>query len=363
MLISGSLTPMKCGVGDYTGHLAAALERLSPGSVAVLTDQAARDHQPTAAYRVFPVVRRWSARDVPAIARAVRQWRPQVIHMQFPTQGYRRRKFPWLLPALFSIAQTPVVQTWHEYYPARSGWKNIFNAIAPGGLIVVRPNYLEAMPSWYRQLVARKHFRLIPNAATLPQVRLTPAERMRIRAHVAANSKRLIAYFGFVYPAKGVEFLTEIANPETDHLVIVADLQQADPYHGQILQRLRTSEWAGRTHVTGFLEDHAAAAMLAAADAVVLPFRDGGGFWNTSVRAARKQGVFVLTTSRERRGYDAEDNTYYAVPGDTAEMRDALGRYSGVRRAPEPDAQLQEWEVIARAHYEVYAEVTGRRAP
>jgi glycosyltransferase involved in cell wall biosynthesis len=255
----------------------------------------------------------------------------------------------------------PVVQTWHEYYPAGSGWKNIFNAVASGGLVVVRPDYLEKMPSWYRRLVARKHFRLIPNAAALPQVWLTPAERTQIRAQIGANSRPLVAYFGFVYPAKGVEMLTEIANPETDHLVIVADLHQDDPYHAQILQRLRDPQWAGRTSVTGFLEEHAAASILAAADAVVLPFRDGGGFWNTSVRAAEKQGVFVLTTSSERRGYDAGENTYYAAPGDLAEMREALRRYSGVRRPPGADAMQQEWEAIARAHQEIYAAVTGRR--
>jgi hypothetical protein len=41
LLISGSLPPMRCGVGDYTASLATALGRCDDTAVAVLTDTAA----------------------------------------------------------------------------------------------------------------------------------------------------------------------------------------------------------------------------------------------------------------------------------------------------------------------------------
>jgi hypothetical protein len=85
---------------------------------------------------------------------------------------------------------------------------------------------------------------------------------------------------------------------------------------------------------------------------VVLPFRLGGGIWNTSIGAAVLQGTFVLATSNETQGFDAERNVYYARPRDTADMRRALGQYLGRRASkPSPDPT---WPEIAQRHEAVY---------
>ena len=73
--------------------------------------------------------------------------------------------------------------------------------------------------------------------------------------------------------------------------------------------------------------------MLAAADAVVLPFRSGGGSWNSSIKAAAVQGTFVLTTSTERHGLDPDGNVYYARPSDAKDLMEALRRHLGRRSA------------------------------
>ena len=39
--------------------------------------------------------------DVSRIAKTVRGWSPDLIHIQYPTQGYGQRYLPWLLPTLF----------------------------------------------------------------------------------------------------------------------------------------------------------------------------------------------------------------------------------------------------------------------
>jgi hypothetical protein len=66
--------------------------------------------------------------------------------------------------------------------------------------------------------------------------------------------------------------------------------------------------------VTGFLAPEQAGRLLAAADAAVFPFLDGGGEWNSSIHGAAAQGTFVLATSMNKRGYDAAKNIYYAAP-------------------------------------------------
>jgi hypothetical protein len=92
---------------------------------------------------------------------------------------------------------------------------------------------------------------------------------------------------------------------------------------------------------------------MAAADAIVLPFRDGGGEWNSSLQAARLQGTPVVTTSRLRSGFDADENTAYCAPGDIEAMRRALQAHAG-RRPAHRISENRTWEDIAAAHRGVY---------
>ncbi len=43
-----------------------------------------------------------------------------MVHVQFPSQGYRGN-LPWQLPVLLHASGFTVVQTWHEYVAARVG--------------------------------------------------------------------------------------------------------------------------------------------------------------------------------------------------------------------------------------------------
>jgi glycosyltransferase involved in cell wall biosynthesis len=171
-----------------------------------------------------------------------------------------------------------------------------------------------------------------------------------------------VAYFGFIYPAKGTDAVFDIASPLHHRLVLVGDLRMDDPYHKRILDRIDSDEWRGHALTTGFLPEYDAAAILAVADAVVLPFTEGSGPWNTSVYASAKQGTFVLTTSRTTHGYDAAANVYSAPPGAVDEMRQALREYIGCRVSRLSDERATEWRRIAEAHLQVYRQVLGMTA-
>jgi glycosyltransferase involved in cell wall biosynthesis len=356
LLVSGSLPPMKCGVGDYTANLANALNRRDDTSVAVLTDVAANPVPPDFTFEVFPIVKGWRMVDVSRIAKVVRKWQPDLIHLQYPTQGYGPSYLPSLLPTLFGLMNVPTVQTWHEYHLGRPTLK-ILNAILGGDLITVRPNYRETMPNWYRWLIRRKRLDLIPSASPIPQIRLSPAERLALRSEFTPTPSRVVVNFGFAFPPKRLEQLFEIADPSRDYLVLICDLNPDDEYHRVILDRVNREPWLGRVTITGFLPADRVGRILAAADAVVLPFRDGGGSWNTSIHAAATQGTFVLTTSRELQGYDAAANIYYAQPDDVADMRIALHTYGGRRRNTTDESPDSEWGAIADAHRAFYSSV------
>ena len=356
LLISGSLPPMKCGVGDYTAHLADALGRCKDTSVAVLTDAQAKPVPSGFNFEVFPVARGWRMSDAVPIAIAAKRWRPDIMHIQYPTQGYGRRYLPWLLPSLFRLVSVPVVQTWHGYDP-RMGRRNLLNAALGGGLVTVRPEFKAMMSPWYTWLNRHKHFEFIPNASTIPMVQLTEKEKCAVRSSFCAASTNLIVFFGFAYPERRVELLFQVADPGRHHLVFICDLNSADAYQQTISNLIDREPWAGRATVTGFLPAEDVGRILAAADAVVLPFGNGGGMWNTSIRAALKQGTFVLTTARERHGYDSRDNVYYARPDDVADMRDALRTFVGRRRTNDVEESASDWESIASAHIGLFSKV------
>ena len=366
LLISGSLPPMRCGIGDYTGQLAESLARRPGTTVAVLTDVAAESKLPARGFDVLAVARGWRFADALPIVRAVRRWKPDIAHMQFPTQGYGGRKLPWLLPSLLAARGVPIVQTWHEYVlqqplpQLKGSVLNLPNAVLGGGLVVVRPHFLERMAPWYRRLLGRKQVQFIPNAPAIPVVELSHAERSEIRSRLAAGSGQIVAYFGFAYPAKGVELLFEIADPARHHLLLVCDLDPADPYHRSIRDRMNAGVWAGRATVSGFLPAEEVSRVLAAADAVVFPFREGGGRWNTSLEGAVAQGTFVITTSREQHGYDASKNIYCARVDDVAEMRQALLDHAGRRAVQDGPREAADWNTIADAHLRLYSSVLRR---
>jgi glycosyltransferase involved in cell wall biosynthesis len=350
---------MKCGVGDYTAHLAKAIARCENMSVAVLTDSAATPIPSDFEFEVFPLAHSWRMADIAPIASAVRRWRPDIIHIQYPTQGYGSGYLPWLLPTLFRMANVPVVQTWHEYHPERMGRRNLLNAALGGGLIAVRPDYKSMMSASYRWLIRRKQFRFIPGASAIPGIQMGATERSALRTRFTLNSSSLVVFFGFAHPAKRIELLFEIADPAQHCLVLICDLKSADAYQERILNSINREPWAGRVTVTGFLPAEEVGQILAAADAVVLPFQNGGGVWNTSIRAAVAQGTFVLTTSRERHGYASSENLYYAQPDDVPDMRKALTTFIGNRNSETVKDPGCEWDSIASAHISLFNRIRG----
>jgi glycosyltransferase involved in cell wall biosynthesis len=366
LLVSGAFPPMRCGVGDYTQRLATALAGQSGVTVAVVTNR-----QPAGPSSVGPVeVRRemdgWRLADLRRLRDVAQAFGPQVVHVQYPTQGYDAVTGLAALPlAARALLRLPVVETFHEFVPEVFSYNvgaMYAMALAANALVVVRPGYRERMPRPMSLLLGARPFRFIPNAAAIPAVFLADSEREAIRRSIGHAGRQIVAHFGFAYPHKGVERLFDIADPDRHHLLVIGDLSRADPYHARLLERAEAPPWTGRVTITGFVDPLRAARLLAASDAVVFPFLEGGGIWNSSVHAAMDQGTFVLTTSSERRGYDPAGNVYHAAPDVVDDMRSGLLAHIGTRRPPAIDAAQAEWTRIAEEHLALYRTVLGGKA-
>lgn len=347
---------MTCGVGDYTSCLVQKLRKGGDVSVAVVTSEKLCRLENNIPSDVMAIVKNWNISEFPGIVKFVRRWRPDIVHIQYPTQGYFGGGFlPFFLPGLLWLMGKKIVQTWHEYYTeATASLYVALKAIVPGPIVVVRPRYADNLPPFYRRLVRNDRLQFIPNASSLPRVSLNEGERREIHDRFAPSGRSLVSYFGFLYPHKGIDDLFTIADPTRHHLVLIGSIDETESYHRSLRDRVTRGDWAGKVTITGFLPADEAARILAASDAVVLPFRNGGGLWNTSLHGAALQGTFIVTTSQEKQGYDPDTNIFSASPGDIATMRQALATYGGRKNTSDNINHYATWDSIADAHMQMY---------
>jgi glycosyltransferase involved in cell wall biosynthesis len=356
-LLTGSWPPEPCGVGDYAHQLAQHLAGRDDVAIEAWVGTTWPGEERPGVRRVID--RSWG-RTIANLRRALREFRPHLVHVQYPTKGYGDRRLPWLLPLFLRLTGTRIVATWHEYF---NEWlpRALPSATVTDAVIVVRPNYPACLRATTRFALGGRPIHMVRNASAIPRVVHDESSRQERRQRAGCDGRRLVAYFGFAYPAKGAHRLFELIDPEHERLVLIGRLEAEDAYQRAILERCEEPRWRDAVHRVGWQPEAEVAAWLAAADAVVLPFPAGGGEWNSSLHAAVLQGTFVVTTAVERNGYDARTNVYYAAPDDLAEMRRALDRYAGVRLSAVPEG-LTTWADIATDHLGIYREVLERTA-
>lgn len=351
LLVAGSYPPDHCGVGDYTEKLATALTKVHGLHVGVLTTVLpgrVRSHQ----VELVEAAKNWSFSELLKLIRAVRQWKPDFVHIQYPSQGFFFRRLPSFLPLIYKLIGIRVILTWHEPHRQRGVLHFVIQALGAHGLIFVRPNYLAMLPASFRSLIKFIPQATIPNANALPVSSLEKYQRLKLRDRYLHSRNRLVVFFGFVYQGKGIESLFDIATSSSDSLVIAGAIKD-NAYAQQLAELARLKGWSDdQINFTGFLSPPDAADLLAVADAVVLPFVGGGGEWNTSIHSALAQGTLVITTAVPPSGYEALRNLFTAAPSDINAMRTALDQLAGHRVAPlSSDAQ---WQGIASAHVAFY---------
>ncbi len=359
LLVTGCYPPDQCGIGDYTEKLANSLSLIQDVKVGVLTALVHdRNNKSASSVELIDVVNQWTFYQLPKIILTIRRWKPDIVHIQYPSQGFIHPGSISFLSLVCRISGMRVVQTWHE--PHGQSGKNYvknffyFSVLKLGamGLIFVRPNYTSLLPASYREMIRRIPQATIPNTSPLPISKLSKRHRLLLKKEYLGTYQRLVVFFGFVYPSKGIELLFDIATSSSDLLVIAGTLKDTS-YIQQLINIAQSKNWrCNQVHFTGFLAAHDAANLLSIADAVVLPFLDGGGEWNTSIHSALAQGTLVITTSLTPHGDEPKRNFYTAALMDIVDMRDALDRLAG-RRIPPISPEIQ-WAEISSAHLAFY---------
>lgn len=361
LLITGSYPPENCGVGDYTASLARGLAALPGYEVHVLTSRHPDAREVAADISGGPVIhRRISGQGITCLRQVltvIKDIEPEITHVQYPTQGFAGKLFPWMIPLLCQLAGSRVVQTWHESFALWRLPMVALLALVPGFTVVVRPDFLKDLHPGYNWIAHIRDVVYIRSASSIPEARLTESEKRELRSHYPAG-KKLLVFFGFLYPGKGVDQIFEFADPLQWHLVIAGAIPEDQGYLRELQCRSRYPDWRGNVTFAGPLPAMEIAQLLAVADGIALPFEMGGGEWNSSLQAAIANRTFVITTSTKKNGYEVTTDTYYAEPGNIEEMRRALQlKLTGALQPDRPTQRVDGWQRIAGEHHAVYRQL------
>ncbi len=336
-------------MGSYTYCLANALAAKSDLEIGVLTSVEKDPLYDSSRVKLFRLISGWKIKNVFQVKRIVSEFRPDVVHIQYPTQGYNGRLSKFL-PILMRFMGVPVIQTWHEYFTSSGvGWPNF---LACNALIYARPDLPNRIPFWVKKCLGKTPMVYVANASTIPVVTLSSEQALNIKQDLSGG-KPIVCFFGFAHINKGMERLFEIADPAKHHLVLICDLREKNAYQANILRIVNQEPWAGKVTVTGFQSAQRVGEILAVADAILFPYPSGAGEWNTSLIAAQSTGAFTLATTNDPGllGYNEKKNTYFAGCDQIQDMREALNKYLGRRVQP---LIRNEWERVALAHEQIY---------
>lgn len=345
-LVGASQGMGRCGVSDYIRCLASAL---TAAGVSTEVIRETKDYWP-ADWRMLRVV---------AVYRLLRDAPVDLVHVHYPSRDFGARLLPWMLPLLARWVGKPSLVTLHEPVSLLRIYRLLPVILAGSALVTVRPNLLQLMGPVQRWLLRGNSLTYLRSASTLPVSRMTPEARKALRRGLDCSG-RLLVFFGFLYRSKGVHSLARLSFEAGDVLAIAGEAPD-DEYFRELMATFREAGVDGQVRFLGKLGANEASDLIAAADALLLPFEAGGGDWNTSIHAGIQNSTFVVTTSTTRSGYDAVDDVFYLLPGDCQGISRALSKRLGGELSPVPQQgeRASRWDQLAGDYSKLYDRLMG----
>lgn len=413
--LTGEYPPMQGGIADYTANLAQHLKPLDIQPSILITHRWQQISQSTTTNHqslvsnlnsqlpaIQPILPNWGWRCWPSITHFLKQHQSDILHIQYQAAAFDLGGWvnwlPWYLKKRGT--RTRLVTTFHDlripYIFPKAGrfrWKSIL-ALARHSDTVICTNR-EDLKTLQTELgrqntpcpnsqslnlqspISNSPFlTVIPLGTNIePQ---PPADFNRSewrKKYHADEQSLLLAYFGFLNKSKGGEELIEAVkllrqqDIDARMLFIGGDIGHADPTNVAYAERIQTliAEY-GLSEVvyrTGYVEEAEVSANLLAADAVVLPYRDGVSFRRTTLIAALRHGCPVVSTTPHDPEMILEiqpgRNMLLAPPKDASGLAQAIAPLHGnaelwqqLSQGAKQLGALFEWSRIAEETAGVY---------
>ena len=299
LLVSADFPPFLSGVGDYADKLASSLHDAG-ADVTVLTGVSNDPDDAKRPFRVLRSITNWGLNQRKSILSACRQGY-DVVHMQYPGVNYGRGPMINLLPVLLRMSgpSPRTLLTVHDFRVMRRRWRA---RAAPmiwsvDGLIHVDERDWPSIRAWgIGQTKPRAH---IPIAANFEPVPVDAESRQQWRSELGfAPDETVVAFFGILYPHKGVGELVDSVNElhrrgRKVRVLVLGDFDRQAPWRPAIEQMLADPlvRW-----VRGASLEQVSRG-LHAADLCALPFHSGASTNRSSMLAALDHGLPTVTTN------------------------------------------------------------------
>jgi glycosyltransferase involved in cell wall biosynthesis len=323
-----------CGVKDYTYCLASALGR----------------NGITATVSAPP---NWGTKAFFSFCRHLRELNYDIIHIQYPSIGFRWSLWPHFAGCLTSYGRSAV--TLHEYSKSPAVQRFSTHLFRWTTDEVIFTTEIEAAN--FRATLGKSGpvQRIIPIGSNVP-------------THPADLARDLnVIYFGEVRPGKGIEEFINLArlsfrlSRPFSFLVVAGVPPRRAEYYRTIREQTPSSvQWL----INLPLDD--VAEVLARSYAAYLPFPDGASYRRGSMLAAMANGLPIITRAGPGTVPELRDVLMLATgPDEALAHLDAM--YDGRECAQAKTAQARSlvqrfsWEEIALRHAEIYAAMLSGR--
>lgn len=363
LVISASFPPMRSGGADYALRLCQHLAGAGL-QVHVLTSQipnVATDPD----IRVHPIMRAWSWREWPRLARLARRLRPDVVNLHFIGDIYHHHPMVTFVPFLLKkiLPQVRIVTLMeHNYglrppsltYFERISWR-LFALVAglhklhyEFGTVLRDSDSVIVLSDAHRVSIEQRWPGVSAKTLLIPPPPIMvmsqdEGESTRARGREMAGVEPddfLLAYYGYIYPGKGVDtllrafaLLCEACERQFKLILIggVNEVMKSADGSSYLDELLDLAAQLGITHSliwTGYYdtESEQASLWLRGADLCVLPFDDGVYLNNSSFAAAAAHALPIVTTRAKvvEPAFQDGENLLFAEPKDPQSLCEAI---------------------------------------
>jgi len=388
LFITGEFPPMPGGVGACTQEIARALVALG-AEVGVLTSTRAQPviRNSREAFVIRPEISKWNWFSISKIARVMREFSPDVIHIQYQTGAFAMHPAINFLPRLFSLfpsfpSHPKFVTTFHDlrvpYLFPKAGrvrdWVTRELARNCDAVIATNDEDFLKLETWDVKPA------LIPIGSNVTTQPFPNYQREVWRAQIGvAENETLVGYFGFLNHSKGGETLIRaLAHiPDAKLLLIGGQLGASDPtdvaYRARVQALSAELDVSARVIWTNFAPDEIISAHFHACDVIALPYRDGASYRRGTLMAALAHGCAIVTTQVKSEKLKVKsvlpelrdgENCLLIPPDDPGALVNAIQR---AMASPELRAKISAgardlaqnftWDKIAQQHFALYETV------
>ncbi len=380
LLISPAMPPHSAGEAEYAAQLCQQLQSRGHG-LTVLSNpgqapQAACAQLPSG-ITVHPQVSGWGWAGLPSLMRVLRQARPDAIVLIYTNWLFDAHPMITFMPTwLRLLGLSPRLLTIFQLEDGASprsladriltklmarvsSWLGTPACYGYGGLLTSPAVAAALGPAILQGLTLKSPDKsmqclLIPPPPLLScEQPISDTQRAQVRARMGVPAdSQLLAYFGYVYPGKGVETLLRALSRlnqqgRSTFLCMVGggrEMKDGAPSHHPFeCQMIALAQELGVADrviwLAGYTSGNTDAAMeLAAADAAVLPFDDGAELRRSSIAVVAAASLPIITTQpqqSEAAAFQHEVNVLLCPPQDVDALITAVARVSD-------DAALRE---------------------